>query len=195
VQVCPTGIDIRNGLQYECIACGACIDACNEVMDRIGYPRGLIQHTTQNAVDGKPSKVLRPRVLLYGLLLSVIVGGWAWGVSHRSPLIVDAIRDRNALYRIGVDGRVENAYTLRLVNKQDRAHRYRIEVQGHPDVRLLHAPVEVEAAAEEVLSLALTLSAPPATIRGRQDVSFVVESLTDPAVRTTQSTRFFGPVE
>jgi polyferredoxin len=193
VQVCPTGIDIRNGLQYECIACGACIDACNDVMTRIGYPRGLIQHTTQNAVDGLPSRVLRPRVLLYGLLLALIVGGWAWGVSQRAPLIVDAIRDRNALYRISADGEVENAYTLRLINKQDRVHRYRIGVQGHPDIRLLHAPVEIEAEAEAVLSLALTLRAPPGSVQGRQDVAFVVESLTDPTIRQTQPTRFFGP--
>ena len=99
VQVCPTGIDIRNGLQYECIACGACIDACNDVMGKMGYPQGLVRYTTQNAIDGKPSRVLRPRVFVYGGLLLALVAGWAWGVTHRSDLIAEVLRDRNALYR------------------------------------------------------------------------------------------------
>ena len=119
VQVCPTGIDIRNGLQYECIACGACIDACNEVMDKMGYPKGLIRYSTQNAIDGKPTRVLRPRILVYGLLLAGFMVAWAVGVGTRSDLIVEALRDRNALYRETADGLVENAYTLKLVNKAD----------------------------------------------------------------------------
>jgi polyferredoxin len=193
VQVCPTGIDIRNGLQYECIACGACIDACNEVMDKVGYPRGLIQHTTQNAVDGRPSRVLRPRVLVYALLLGTLLAGWGWGVMHREPLIVDAIRDRNALYRINADGQVENAYTLRLINKLDRPQRYRVEVRAPAGIRLLHAPVEVDAAPEQVLTLALTLVAPAGAVAGRQDVDFVITGLTDPPLRQAHTTRFFGP--
>ncbi|MFX5464542.1 4Fe-4S dicluster domain-containing protein, partial [Acinetobacter baumannii] len=85
VQVCPTGIDIRNGLQYECIACGACIDACDEVMAKVGYPRGLIRYTTQNAIDGRPSRVLRPRILVYGTLLLTLLVAFAWGITHRDP--------------------------------------------------------------------------------------------------------------
>jgi polyferredoxin len=193
VQVCPTGIDIRNGLQYECIACGACIDACNEVMDKVGYPRGLIAHTTQNAVDGKPSRVLRPRIWVYGVLLGGIMLGWAWGVMNRPPLIVDVIRDRNALYRIGAEGQVENAYTLRVINKLDSAQRYRVQVQGHPQVLLMNAPVEVDALPEQVLSLSVTLQAPDGAVRGRQDIEFIVESTTDTGIRQIHPTRFFGP--
>src|SRR5690606_3011113 len=99
VQVCPVGIDIRNGLQYECIACGACIDACDEVMDKVGMPRGLIRYTTHNALEGGRVRVLRPRILVYSALLAVLVAAWGWGVAHRSPLIADVLRDRNALYR------------------------------------------------------------------------------------------------
>src|SRR4029453_5963314 len=87
VQVCPTGIDIRNGLQYECIACGACVDACDEVMDKMGFARGPIRYTTQNAIDGKQTKVLRPRILVYGSILLALLLAWGWGVGHRSPLI------------------------------------------------------------------------------------------------------------
>ena len=77
MQVCPTGIDIRKGLQYECIACAACIDACDEVMDKVGYPRGLIRYATQHALEGKPTRVLRPRVIVYGTLLALLIAGFA----------------------------------------------------------------------------------------------------------------------
>ena len=124
VQVCPVGIDIRNGLQYECIACGACIDACDDVMDKVGMPRGLIRYTTQNALDGGCVRVLRPRILVYAALLAVLVAAWAWGVANRSPLIADVLRDRNALYQLQGD-RVANGYTLKLVNKTDADRSYR----------------------------------------------------------------------
>ena len=118
VQVCPTGIDIRNGLQYECIACGACIDACDEVMDKVGYPKGLIRYSTQNAIDGKPTHVLRPRILVYGTILLALMLGWGWGVANRSPLIAEVLRDRNALYRETADGRRERVYPE--AGEQDR---------------------------------------------------------------------------
>src|SRR3546814_3215762 len=121
VQVCPTGIDIRNGLQYECIACGACIDACNDVMDKMGYAPGLIRYTTQNAIDGGKTRIARPRILVYTALLVALVTAWAWGVTTRSPLIVDVLRDRNALYRSASDGRLEKDRKSKLVKKVDDA--------------------------------------------------------------------------
>lgn len=198
VQVCPTGIDIRNGLQYECIACGACIDACDAVMDKMGYPRGLIRYSTQNAIDGRPQRVLRPRVLVYGLLLSAIFVAWVWGITHREALIVDVLRDRNALYRVAVDGRIENAYTLKLINKTTDAHRYRIELRdgnGQPaaHLHLIGAPIEVAAASEEVLTLALTVQADPGSMHGRSDLRFVVRDIDDARVQVSSESRFFGP--
>src|SRR5262245_2552290 len=89
VQVCPTGIDIRQGLQNECIACAACIDACDAVMDRMSYPRGLIRYTTQNALDRKHTRVLRPRVLIYGTLLTLLIVGFGTGLVLREPVGVD----------------------------------------------------------------------------------------------------------
>jgi cytochrome c oxidase accessory protein FixG len=97
VQVCPTGIDIRNGLQIECIACAACVDACDQVMDRFGSPRGLIRYTTQHALDHKTTHVLRPRVLVYGSLLGLLFAGFIIALALRQPVGVDVIRDRNAL--------------------------------------------------------------------------------------------------
>src|SRR6056300_1602798 len=97
VQVCPTGIDIREGLQYECIACAACIDVCDQVMDKMEYPRGLVRYTTENSLKHKEGHVIRPRIIVYGLLLLVILSGTLWSMTHRVPLRADMIRDRNAL--------------------------------------------------------------------------------------------------
>ena len=192
VQVCPTGIDIRNGLQYECIACGACIDACDEVMLKVGYPKGLIRYSTQNAIDGKPTRVLRPRILVYGTILLALLIGWGVGVANRSPLIAEVLRDRNALYREGADG-IENGYTLKLVNKTDVAQRYRIELQATdlPGLRM-REPAEVNVAAGAVASLPLTLVAPGDTT-GRHDIRISVRTQDGSTTRSVDSS-FFGPM-
>jgi polyferredoxin len=194
VQVCPTGIDIRNGLQYECIACGACIDACDSVMDKLGYPRGLVRFTTQNAVEGKPSRVLRPRVLVYATLLVAICIGWLYGVFNRAPLLVDVLRDRNALYRLAADGRIENGYTLKLVNKQGRALRLRIEVASGA-AEVVGGPMDVVVEAEDVANLPLTLSAPSGGPGGRRDIQLRISDLDDDALRVTHVARFFAPLD
>ncbi|MFT3898374.1 MAG: FixG Ig-like domain-containing protein [Thermomonas sp.] len=188
VQVCPTGIDIRNGLQYECIACGACIDACDAVMEKVGYPKGLIRYSTQNAIDGKPSRVLRPRIFVYGAILLALMLGWGWGVTHRSPLIAEVLRDRNALYRETAAG-IENTYTLKLVNKTERAQTYTISVQSDLPLRLREAPTAMVAAGS-VASLPVTLQAPAGT-RGRHEVKIVVRDAGATIERSVDSS-FFG---
>jgi cytochrome c oxidase accessory protein FixG len=137
VQVCPTGIDIRQGLQIECIACAACIDACDEIMDKMGSPRGLIRYTTQHALDHKPTRVLRPRVLIYGGLLSALIVGFVVTVAMRSPVSLDVIRDRNSLYRLTDDGQVDNVYTLRILNKTEKERRFELEVDGEGQFTLI----------------------------------------------------------
>ena len=174
VQVCPTGIDIRNGLQYECIACGACIDGCDEVMDKLGYPKGLIRYSTQNAIDARPTHILRPRIVVYGALLLALALAWGWGVTHRSPFIVEVLRDRNALYRIIEDGAIENAYTLKLVNKTDAPARFHVTIEGGPaGAQLRGTPVTADAPAGEVVSVALQVNAPAGTT-GRHALGFDV---------------------
>lgn len=192
VQVCPTGIDIRNGLQYECIACGACIDACNEVMGKLSYPQGLIRYSTQNAIDNKPTRVLRPRVFIYGILLLALCTGWAWGISHRSPLIAEVLRDRNALYHVTSDGQTENSYTLKIINKDVIMQRYRISLLASSGIVLSGGERIVEATAEEVLTVPLTLSASDA-IHGKHAVTFNVKML-DGQAHASVSSNFFGPM-
>ena len=191
VQVCPTGIDIRNGLQYECIACGACVDACDGVMDKMGFARGLIRYTTQNAIDGQPTRVLRPRILLYGGLLVALLGVFAFGVGTRSTLIVEALRDRNALYRETADG-IENGYTLKLVNKTDRAQRYIVTLRGDTPGLVLRGAERVEVAAGDVASVPVTIAG-PANIRGRHAVQLDVRARDGSASETVDSS-FFGPM-
>ena len=191
VQVCPVGIDIRNGLQYECIACGACIDACDQVMDKVGYPRGLIRYTSQNAIDDKPWRLLRPRVWVYGLLLLVIAMAWVWGVTHRAPLTVEVLRDRNALYRTAVDGSIENGYGLKIVNKQHTPRRLRITLADGTPLRLRGSEI-VEVPAESVYSSAVTVAADAGAVHGRREFQFLVEDLDRPGPLRVRSA-FFGP--
>lgn len=136
VQVCPTGIDIRNGLQYECISCGLCVDACNSIMDKMEYPRGLIRFSTENALNHHWSqqqivkKILRPRVLIYTGLLLLLSIGFVASLAMRVPFKVDIIRDRGVMSRIVAGGKIENVYQLQITNASEKSETYHIEVEG-----------------------------------------------------------------
>ena len=159
-------------------------------MDKVGYPRGLIRYATQNEIDGKPSKVLRPRIFVYGTLLLILVLGWAWSVTHRSELIAEVLRDRNALYRETAQG-VQNDYTLKLVNKTQQPHTYTITLKAPDGLVLQNGTQTVPTTAEQVLSMPLTVSA-NGKIAGKRDIVFVVES-DDGKSRREIETSFFGP--
>ena len=138
VQVCPTGIDIRKGLQYECIGCGACADVCDSVMDKLGYARGLVKYSTQNAIKEHWSAsqtlrhVLRPRVLIYTTILGAVVLAMGISLAVRTPFKVDVVRDRGALARIVPGGRIENVFRLQVMNATESQQRYRISAEGMP---------------------------------------------------------------
>ena len=192
VQVCPTGIDIRNGLQIECIACASCIDACDAVMDKMQYPRGLIRYTTENALAGKPQRVLRPRTLIYGGLLAFLLVTFAWGVMHRSALIVEILRDRNALYRETSGGDIENSYAVKLVNKTDRPMHLRLRLED--DARLhIVGRTEFDVPAGAVANVPLTLQANRES-RGERRVELHVRS-DDGRVDAEYKTEFFAPAQ
>jgi len=193
VQVCPTGIDIRKGLQYECIACAACIDACDSVMDKVGYARGLIRYTTQHALDRRPTKVLRPRVLVYGTLLALLIGGFVTALILRKPVGLDVIRDRNALYRLLDDGRVENVYDVKILNKTEQPHRFRIAVRGAGRLSLDPEPAQFQVGSGEVFPAALRVRRSAYEPLGSEDIEFLVQAEDDPTLATRSKARFIAP--
>jgi cytochrome c oxidase accessory protein FixG len=142
VQVCPTGIDIRKGLQYECIGCGACADVCDTVMDKMGYARGLVKYSTENAVNQHWTRsqtlrhVLRPRVLIYSAILGAVVLAMLVSLAMRTPFKVDVVRDRGSLARIANGGRIENVYRLQVMNATEATQRFRISVDGLPGLSI-----------------------------------------------------------
>ena len=142
VQVCPTGIDIRNGLQYECIGCGACADVCDTVMDKMGYARGLVRYSTQNAMDNKWSpqqmwqRLMRPRIQIYTMILVAVTLGLLVSLGLRTPFKVDVVRDRATLSRITEYGTLENVYRLQIMNAAERVQTYRLSVKGLPNLKI-----------------------------------------------------------
>jgi cytochrome c oxidase accessory protein FixG len=196
VQVCPVGIDIREGLQYECIACAACVDACDSVMDKMEYPRGLVKYTTENAIEGKQSRIVRPRTMLYGAALIILLIGLAGALSNRHEISMDVLRDRNALYRELATGRIENVYTLKVVNKSDRDHALNLEVTGLPGLTVETDPAEPVAIAGEMTTIAARVQANPTEVSGGgHDVRFEVNSTAAEGVSADAESRFFLPVE
>jgi cytochrome c oxidase accessory protein FixG len=196
VQVCPTGIDIRNGLQYECIGCAACIDACDQVMDRMGYPRGLIRYSTENALaSGWDSRtmlrrVVRPRVLVYFAVLAAISAALAASLYLRVPLKVDVLRDRASLSREVEGGKIENVYRLQLMNTQEKPHRYRIAVSGLDTVAVA-SETEVEVPAATTRQIPVRLRIDPGVVgKGSHGIVIEVQSVDDPEVLAREKSVF-----
>jgi cytochrome c oxidase accessory protein FixG len=153
VQVCPTGIDIRDGLQYECIGCAACIDGCNQVMEKLGRPQQLIRYSTTHAMAGTPTRVLRPRVLVYSTILLTVLAATVLSLYLRVPLKVNVIRDRAAIAReVGDD--VENVYRLQIMNTTEASRVYEIRVDGLEDIHIEgEHRVEVDATGSRIVPL------------------------------------------
>jgi cytochrome c oxidase accessory protein FixG len=195
VQVCPTGIDIRKGLQYECIACAACVDACDSVMDRVGYPRGLIRFTTQHALDHQTTQVVRPRVIIYGVLLTVLAAGFVVALALRKPVGLDVIRDRGALYRELDDGRVENVYTLMILNKSERPHEFVVTVSGAGALLIDPDPARYPVAGGEVVPAVVRVRRSAHQPEGAESIEFRLTAADDPRLSVTHTARFLAPHE
>ena len=153
VQVCPTGIDIRDGLQYECIGCGACADVCDTVMDKLGYAKGLVRYSTQNALDKKWTpqqiwqRIMRPRIQIYTLILVAVTLALLVSLGLRTPFKVDVVRDRSTLSRITEYGTLENVYRLQIMNAAEAARTFHLSVKGLSGLKITtETDVTVEAA-------------------------------------------------
>jgi len=192
VQVCPTGIDIRDGLQIECIGCAACIDACDSIMDKMSYPRGLISYTTEHSLSGQKTRLLRPRLLGYAIALLAMFAVFAWAVNNRPLVELDVLKDR-VLYRENELGRIENVYTLKIMNKAQHDVVYRIDAQGL-DGLVYEGRREVRALAGEVLAIPVELSIDAEKLpSSTNDVTFRIRATDDDSIHNDASSRFIGP--
>jgi cytochrome c oxidase accessory protein FixG len=203
VQVCPTGIDIRNGLQNECIGCAACIDVCDDVMGRMNYPPGLIRYSTENGVanhltrNAMLRRVVRPRVLIYGAVLLAASVAFVASLSLRKGFTVDIIKDRGSLARVVEDGQIENVFTLHIANGTEQAQHYRVEASGLPGLRIA-TPAELDVPSTGLGTLVLRLVLPPeaaAPYRGRANpISLEVSTERDGVVTTkNEKTTYYVP--
>jgi cytochrome c oxidase accessory protein FixG len=194
VQVCPTGIDIRDGQQYQCIGCAACIDACDDVMDKMGYDKGLVRYTTLNILEGGENRVLRPRIFVYATFLLILASSLLIAIINRVPLELDVIRDRNKLYSETYDGMIENVYTLKLVNKDQVDHQFKLTVTGIDDITLASDKDIVPVASGEVVTMAVRLKADPYALPSRSvPINFHMQSLDDESLSTIEDAKFLGP--
>jgi cytochrome c oxidase accessory protein FixG len=195
VQVCPTGIDIRNGLQVGCIACAACVDVCDSVMGKMGYPKGLIRYTTENELEaGQPRQILRPRVVIYALVLVGITMALIVAVLMRVPLELDVIRDRNTLYREAERGRIENVYTLKIMNMDNLPHRYNVSATGIEGLELRTDHPEIVVAPGAVVELPVSLLAERDYLKTRSiPVRFRLQAQDEKKLAAEEEARFLGP--
>ncbi|HNP05620.1 MAG TPA: cytochrome c oxidase accessory protein CcoG, partial [Rhodocyclaceae bacterium] len=199
VQVCPVGIDIRKGLQYECIGCSACIDACDQVMVKTGQPKGLIRYSTENALSQHYSAqeilahILRPRILLYSSILLVITLASAWSLATRIPLKVDVIRDRAMLAREADDGRIENIFHVKVMNVSEVAGRFTLTVSGLEGAEIV-GEREVEVASAENKEVVVSVRVPPENGRkGANPLFFDVAAVGRDGVAVHEKASFLMP--
>jgi cytochrome c oxidase accessory protein FixG len=196
VQVCPTGIDIRKGLQYECIACASCVDACDAVMDRMGYARGLVRYATQHSLEHRTTHVVRPRIIVYGVLLTLLIAGFFVALALRKPVALDVLHDRNSLYRMLDTGEAENVYALKIMNKDERERRFVVSVFGADGLKLDPPRAAFTVAPGEVFNAAVRVrrdawEAPG----GAQTIEFRIVAEDDPKLSARSEARFFSPAK
>jgi cytochrome c oxidase accessory protein FixG len=199
VAVCPTGIDIRNGLQYECIGCAACIDVCDQVMVKMDYPKGLVRYSTEHAIaehwDWKDiaAHIIRPRVVLYSVILAVIVLAFGWGLANKANLRVDVIRDRGTLAREVEDGLIENVFRLQVMNVSEEPHSYAVSVSGLDKIDLIGERV-VDVPAALTKSFVVSVRVPPESGKnGSNPIFFDVKAIDNEKISVHEKAIFLIP--
>jgi len=196
VHVCPTGIDIRDGLQYECIACAACIDVCDNVMDKMGYDKGLIKYTTEveEISNGKETTHFwRPRTIYYLSLFVLVVASFFYLISNRTPLDINVIRDRNNLYVETFSGEIENTYTLKILNMSQQNQSYQLSVSGFENMQL-EGLNKFNIESGEILTLPVRIKIPTKNLNKRSnDINFVIKVVDGTSYTASSRAKFLGP--
>lgn len=193
VQVCPTGIDIRDGLQMECIGCAACIDACDSIMDKMGYARGLIKYTSERHLQGGKTHLLRPRLIGYTAVLLAMIGALAVALVQRPMVSLDVSKDRG-LFRENSQGQIENIYSLKIINKTQQRQAYQLSlVDG--DGFVLQGKTQLSLAPGEIIDVPVSvamLSERPRS--GSQEMTFKVADSDEPDIYSEAKSRFVAPM-
>lgn len=193
VQVCPTGIDIRDGLQQECIGCALCIDACNSIMKKMDYAPNLISYTTENKLEGRPQKILRPKVIGYGIAISIFVALFVYALVSRVPVELDVIRERGQLFVELPDNIIENRYTVKILNMGTARQHFVLAVSG-VDGLAMNTPVEFTINSGDIAEFPVRLSvAKSALAKANNVIVFSVQAPNHPDLAATQESRFLGP--
>lgn len=204
VAVCPQGIDIRDGDQLECINCALCIDACDDIMRKVGRPTGLIAYDSyaneMRRAEGKPARIrlMRPRTILYGALFALVGMLMVYGLATRHTLDLNVIRDRSPPFVRLADGSIRNDYALKLINMTARPRRLSIEIAGLEGARLQAATVNavgalvVTARADSVINVRLHVVAPNVIGAGSHDFTFIIRDLDNGDVATSASAFLAG---
>ncbi len=193
VQVCPVDIDIRDGLQYACIDCGLCVDACNSVMDKMGYERGLIRFATEAAMETGQTRIFRPLMIGYFLLVLIMLGFFVYVTATRTPVGVDVVRDRGVHLFRRVGTNIDNVYTVKINNMSRGEQTYTVSVEGAHSYKL-KGQTRVLLEEGEVLTVPMRVRVPQeALASSSEEIYFVVQSQQDPSISARQKTRFIGP--
>ncbi len=194
VHVCPTGIDIRDGLQLACIGCACCVDVCDAVMDKVGYPRGLIRYTTENTLNQKKTRILRPRFIATGILLVIMASLLSYTLLTRKPLKLDVLHERAQLYRTLHNGDIQNVYKLKLMNLSQQTQQYRLSVGGLPHLQYTGSREAVLRAGEiKVIPVSVELG-PDQIPRAFNTIHFTAKALGTKDEQVTTTSRFIGPM-
>ena len=194
VQVCPTGIDIRDGLQYKCIGCALCIDACNSIMDKMGYEPGLVSYTSENQLEGKTTTLLRPRSVGYVSVLLIMVLVFSYTLLTRSMVDLTILRERNQLYIEAPGGLIDNVYKIHLSNLDADEHQFRLEVEGIDGVEIIGEQI-VRVPGGEMSELSLRVRANPLLLSAPgTPLIFRATRLDDLTVSTEHESRFIKPL-
>lgn len=195
VQVCPTGIDIRDGLQYQCIGCALCVDACDSIMEKINKPKGLIRYTTENELAGGKLHVFRPRFFGYSFALITMMTLLAYAVFSRTPFELDIERDRGRLYQVTVNDTITNAYTLKLMNMSNEPHEYLISVEGLKGVNII-GKTDWALDVNQLKEVTLNLEIDPEVTKtkaSKTDIEFVITDAATGEEVTREESRFIAP--
>ncbi len=195
VNVCPTGIDIRNGLQMECIGCAACIDACDGVMDKMNYPRGLVRYATENSLANKKTMIMRPRLIIYGILLVGVIAILSYLLITRVPLRLDITRDRIHLYRETPEGLIENNYILKIMNMSQQTNHYLIKLENPTNYKYI-GPHEIKVKAGQIINLPVALTIDPGDVKTKNTkIVFSAHIKQSKNISVETESRFIAPLE